>query len=91
MRNRIGIMLLIMTMLTLLLAGCGKESNTNAVVAGEEGTTETGDRKLPPYEVKLVFYGPAQKDLELVEKEMSKITLEKINATVKLEIIEPAA
>lgn len=93
MRNRAGMMLLIMALLTLLLAGCGKESNTNTkdAVAGEEGTTETGDGKLPPYEVKLVFYGPAQKDLELVEQEMSKITLEKINATVKLERIEPAA
>lgn len=92
MRNRVGIMLLAMTLLTLLLAGCSKESNPTAPVVDEgKGTTETSSSKLPPYEVKLVFYGPAQKDLELVEQEMSKITLEKINATVKLERIEPAA
>ncbi|WP_053376035.1 ABC transporter substrate-binding protein [Paenibacillus sp. FJAT-27812] len=91
MRNRVSILLLIMTMLTTLLAGCGKESNPAAPVVGEEEATDSGEGKLAPYEVKLVFYGPAQKDLELVEQEMSKITLEKINATVKLERIEPAA
>ncbi|MEC0227059.1 ABC transporter substrate-binding protein [Paenibacillus alba] len=91
MRNRVNIMLLIMTLLSMILAGCSRESTKSTAVEGDKGTIKASDEKLPPYQVKLVFYGPAQKDLELVEKEMSQITLKKINATVKLERIEPAA
>jgi len=92
MRNRVSVWFVIMALLSTLIAGCtGNSTPTVAVNEGEKGGTQTNDGKLPPYEVKLVFYGPAQKDLELVEQEMSKITLKKINATVKLERIEPAA
>ncbi|RXZ76582.1 extracellular solute-binding protein [Paenibacillaceae bacterium] len=92
MRTKASVMLLAVVLLTsMLLAGCGKEATPTAPVGQEKENTETGSGKLPPYEIKLVFYGSAQKDLDLLAEEMSKITLEKINATVKLERIEPAA
>lgn len=94
MRTRAGMLFVVITLIAALIAGCGGNANpaSSGNKGGNQGDTQPGeDSKLPPYEVKLVFYGPEQKDLELVEKEMSKITLEKINATVKLERIEPAA
>lgn len=81
----------VILLFTALLSGCsgsGSPSPSNKPASG--GDEEEGE-KLPPYEIKLVFYGAPQKDYDLVEEAMSKITLEKINATVKLERIEPAA
>ncbi len=80
----------------LLLSGCGEKKVVDVVpnVSSntQGGTNNDSDAKeLPPYEVNLVFHGPAQKDLDRVAEEMSKITKEKINATVKLVRIEPAA
>lgn len=76
------------TMMTasLVLAGCGKSNEP--VNNGQNGTN---DGELAPYEINMVFYGPPQKDLDEIAAEMSKITKEKINATVKLVRIEPAA
>lgn len=71
---------------SLVLAGCGKSNEP--VNNGQNGTN---DGELAPYEINMVFYGPPQKDLDEIAAEMSKITKEKINATVKLVRIEPAA
>ncbi|RJE86223.1 extracellular solute-binding protein [Paenibacillus sp. 1011MAR3C5] len=87
MFKKISTTVLALTMTaSLVLAGCGK-SNEPAN-SGQNGTDDGG---LPPYEINMVFYGPPQKDLDEVAAEMSKITKEKINATVKLVRIEPAA
>jgi putative aldouronate transport system substrate-binding protein len=52
------------------------------------GNTSEGEAKkeLPPYElvVAFMYFGSEQKDTALVQEEISKITKEKINATVKL-------
>jgi len=90
----------VMSMLVLLLfasmlAGCGgttssTTSSTKPVSSNNQSSAEK-EGELAPYELKLVFYGSPQKDYDLVQEAMSKITLEKINATVKLERIEPAA
>ncbi|WP_028552168.1 ABC transporter substrate-binding protein [Paenibacillus sp. UNC451MF] len=86
MRSRFQSILVAVLLLTLL-AGC-----STAAPASQDSNKKDGNvGKPPPYEVKLVFYSSPQKDLKLIEEEMSKITLEKINATVKLERIEPAA
>ncbi|RJX37178.1 extracellular solute-binding protein [Paenibacillus pinisoli] len=71
---------------SLVLAGCGKSNEP--VNKGQNGAN---DGELAPYEINMVFYGPPQKDLDEIAAEMSKITKEKINATVKLVRIEPAA
>ncbi|MEK8127629.1 ABC transporter substrate-binding protein [Paenibacillus filicis] len=72
---------------SVLLSACGSNSADNKG-AKPEPKEET---KLPPYEVSIAFWGNNQRDLGLVEKEINKITQEKINATVKLNRIEPAA
>lgn len=71
---------------SLVLAGCGKSNEP--VNNGQNGAN---DGELAPYEINMVFYGPPQKDLDEIAAEMGKITKEKINATVKLVRIEPAA
>jgi len=91
MFRKIGlILLLLMLSGSIVLAGC---SNPQKAAAPSDNVKNKGEDagKLPPYEIRLVFYGPAQKDLDLVGEAMSKITKEKINATVKLVRIEPAA
>jgi len=91
MKRRTGIMMVVIALLGSLLAGCGGNNAPNTPSNANKGEAGKDNGKSPPYEVRLVFYSPTQKDLELVQQEMSKITLEKINATVKLERIEPAA
>ncbi|GAB6929040.1 ABC transporter substrate-binding protein [Paenibacillus sp. JCM 10914] len=86
-RYRVGLALIVI--LVMIVSGCGAGSS-GTKSAGGKPRTET-DGKLPPYEVSILFYGTNQKDLKLVEDEISKITKEKINATVKLNRIEPAA
>ncbi len=66
------------------LAGCGKKGND---IAGKDG--EVKDPKdLKPYELTWYTIGTPQKDTEKVMEELSKYTKEKINATVKMEIID---
>ncbi|WP_240420983.1 ABC transporter substrate-binding protein [Paenibacillus periandrae] len=75
---------------SMLLAGCAKSPDNNNAAANQ--SPKAGDSSsLPPYEISWVFRGATQKDLNLVAEEMSKITKEKINATVKLTSIDSAA
>ncbi|TBL79898.1 ABC transporter substrate-binding protein [Paenibacillus thalictri] len=73
---------------SLLLAGCGKTAD-NAPV--KQNSAEKSGSELQPYEISWVFRGASQKDLNLIAEEMSKITKQKINATVKLTAIDSAA
>ncbi|MBJ6360036.1 ABC transporter substrate-binding protein [Paenibacillus sp. GCM10012307] len=84
---------LIVTMLTILtvamlLGACGggKSSTAAPDSTGNKGSASAGTEgeKLKPYEVVIAFYGNDQADLQAVQDEMSKITEEKFNATVKL-------
>ncbi|MFE5323050.1 ABC transporter substrate-binding protein [Paenibacillus sp. NPDC056579] len=79
-------LLAILLTASILIAGC----SDSGAPAGKTAT-EPGGSALAPYELSILFYGSNQKDLKLVEEEISKITKQKINATVKLNRIEPAA
>lgn len=70
----------------LLLTGCGAKSPEP-----QQSSEGTGNPALPPYEIAVLFYGGNQREMNLVEEEINKITRAKINATVKLKRIEPAA
>ncbi len=80
--------------LTIGLSGCGKaeeaaSSSTYAQTAGQESTAaESSTAALEPYEISWYFPNGAQADVNLVAEEMSKITKEKINATLKLTILD---
>ncbi|MBP1995354.1 ABC transporter substrate-binding protein [Paenibacillus eucommiae] len=89
LKKSVHFLILSLLAVSLLLSGCG---TTPAENAGNNGTKETAEgSQLKPYEVAIAFWGNSQRDMELVEKEINKITKEKINATVKLNRIEPAA
>ncbi|WMT41330.1 extracellular solute-binding protein [Paenibacillus sp. D2_2] len=63
---------------SVVLAGCGSKKE-----AGGDNSTG-GSNGSAPYEVTVAFFGNEQKDMLEVQEAMSKITKEKINATVKL-------
>ncbi|WP_314587705.1 ABC transporter substrate-binding protein [Paenibacillus terrigena] len=85
MKKSFKIAMLTMLVSMIALAGCGaKGSKEDEASAG--GTTEDG--KLKPYKITLVYPGTAQKDLAVVQEEMSKYLTEKINATIELKPIE---
>ncbi|WP_261304970.1 ABC transporter substrate-binding protein [Paenibacillus andongensis] len=73
---------------SMVVAGCSKTSDP---VKDQGAKPTVNESQLPPYEVSLVFRGSSQKDLKEVEQAMSKITKEKMNATVKLVSIDSAA
>ncbi|MDG0808048.1 ABC transporter substrate-binding protein [Cohnella rhizosphaerae] len=84
-------------LVALLLAGCGsngpKESGSASPAAvptaSEQGDeTEGSKEQLPPVELTYYYVGTPQKDLPLVEAEMNKILKKKINATIKLKLID---
>lgn len=76
---------------TVVLSGCSSSSSNGEKKPSSSSQEGSGDGKLAPYEITIAFWGPDQRDLGLVEQEISKITKEKINATVKLKRIEAAA
>jgi len=85
MKKSFKIAMLTMLVSMIALAGCGaKGSKEDEAAAG--GKAEDG--KLKPYKITLVYPGTAQKDLAVVQEEMSKYLTEKINATIELKPIE---
>lgn len=76
---------------TVVLSGCSSSSSNGKKEPSSSTQEASGDGKLAPYEITIAFWGPDQRDLGLVEQEISKITKDKINATVKLKRIEAAA
>ena len=79
--------------LSMGLAGCGN-GNTSGPSTGSAamgtGSAATGSAapELAPYEINWFFPNGAQADVDMVAQEMSKITQEKINATLKLTILD---
>ena len=81
---------------SMILAGCGGTSNPPAETTTAAGTTAAGGTeaaqteaaKLPDYEISWFFPNSAQPDVDLVAAEMGKITKEKINATLKMTILD---
>ncbi|GGG65094.1 ABC transporter substrate-binding protein [Paenibacillus radicis (ex Gao et al. 2016)] len=81
--------LLFMLSICMVLSACSSSSSPSE--GGEKPGKGKDEGGLKPYEITLAFWGDNQRDLGLVEEAVSKITKEKINATVKLKRIEPAA
>ncbi|RED63292.1 ABC transporter substrate-binding protein [Cohnella lupini] len=95
-RNAVQAGLTVLLASGMLLAGCGSNNSDNAsnasntqndsgsssAEATSSSTSNAAD--LPPYELKIAFWGNDQKDLPEVEEAMNKILKEKINATIKV-------
>lgn len=82
--KRFSLLLASLTAFSVLLSACGGSNNagTNDSAAGSEGTSEKP--------VELIWYtiGAPQKDLDMVVEEINKYTKEKINATLKVNMID---
>jgi putative aldouronate transport system substrate-binding protein len=98
-KRAVALTVCLMLALVTLLSGCGSGNEDQAgkgatsVSTAEAKTTETtAETTASPNakEVALSFYlvGTPQKDTEDVSAQLSKLTKEKINATVKLNIID---
>ncbi|NOU86191.1 extracellular solute-binding protein [Paenibacillus sp. LMG 31460] len=91
-----------MLILVLFLGACaGKNNDGNAAPSSKESGLSTAPpassaasggessrKALEPVELSYYFVGTPQKDLPLVEGEINKILKEKINATIKLNLID---
>ncbi|MDQ0115165.1 ABC transporter substrate-binding protein [Paenibacillus harenae] len=80
--NWIGAILAMM----LLLAACSSNNGMNeAASPAGNGSNDSGEAEAP-YELTVAYFtfGSVPQDQKLIEEELSKITKEKINATVKL-------
>ncbi|MDQ6419634.1 ABC transporter substrate-binding protein [Paenibacillus sp. LHD-117] len=86
----VRLLMLSMLALFMFLGACSSSTGGNGEKGGNTGNKGDGD-ELAPYEITLAFWGADQRDLGLIEQEISKLTKEKINATVRLKRIEPAA
>ncbi|WP_248924232.1 ABC transporter substrate-binding protein [Paenibacillus hamazuiensis] len=75
------------TLTSILLAGAlfaGCSSSPAPAANNTAGAGGNSKDSLPPYEITMVYQAAEPKDLKEVEAAISKITKEKINATVKL-------
>lgn len=65
------------------LAGCGSNKSSSSV------STADGDKKLAPYELSWYYVGGGeQKDTAVVEDAINKIIQPKMNATIKLHLLD---
>lgn len=72
-------------MMSMLLAACGGNNAGNSA-AGSSGSSAASELK--PYEVKLLWEGPAQKDVLAIEAKINEYLQPKINATVKISTLD---
>ncbi|MFD3259715.1 ABC transporter substrate-binding protein [Paenibacillus lentus] len=82
-RKRFSLVLASLMALTLVLSACGGgKANDSGAAAGSGGSSDKP--------VELIWYtiGPPQKDVNRVMEEVNKYTAEKINATVKMKMID---
>lgn len=78
MKKKVVSSLLIMTMLTTVLAGCGSGSEEEKKPQADSGETET-------IAIQLVNVVPELPDVEAVEAELNKITEKEINCKVDIQ------
>lgn len=95
--------LVVMLCIMLVLTACGGNNNSSesstsspsstAAASNDTSTSpaESEAAALPPVELTWYYPGTPQKDVALIEEAMSKITKEKINATIKLMAIDWAS
>lgn len=76
------IVYLVLLTVVLSFAGCQKNGQAGFFDETIEEAMET------PYEINWYFYTTPQKDVELVEKKINEYIKDKINATVKINILE---
>ncbi|GIP51875.1 MULTISPECIES: ABC transporter substrate-binding protein [Paenibacillus] len=93
MKKKVSTMLALLMAVVFVLSACGSKTNNDSKNATGENTPATtnegeGTTNLKPYKLTLVYPGTAQKDLALVQEEMSKYLTEKINATIELKPID---
>ncbi|MNB77003.1 Lipoprotein LipO precursor [compost metagenome] len=72
-------------MMSMLLAACGGNNAGNSA-AGSSGSSAASELK--PYEVKILWEGPAQKDVLAIEGKINEYLQPKINATVKISTLD---
>lgn len=70
------------------LGGCTSNTNLNTAPPITSENNENDIFQQPPVELKYYYLGGPQADLALVQDEMNKILLEKINATIKLQPLD---
>ncbi|WP_018756836.1 ABC transporter substrate-binding protein [Paenibacillus terrigena] len=77
---------------TIVLAGCGKDATTTPEPTPTKNEDKTTDQPkesaLTPVELTYYFPNTPQKDLQSVEDELNKLVQPKINATIKLKLID---
>ena len=95
-RKVVSLILSVVFTLGMLLSGCGANKTPEAADTktdtgakpADTADTKAADTNIAPYEISWFFPNSAQADVDLVAAEMSKITREKINATLKLTILD---
>ncbi len=99
-RRSTVVLLAALICLTMALSAWGgttnpKSSESSASPSAQQSTQEPNEAadpsKLPPVELTWYYPGTPQKDVELIEEAMNKITKEKINAAIKLVTIDWAS
>ncbi|MDQ0878518.1 putative aldouronate transport system substrate-binding protein [Paenibacillus sp. V4I3] len=91
MKKNLGsISLVSLLALSMVAAGCGKESTTStpAPAASAAATTATTKANEPTAEIQLMFPGTPQKDVALVEAEANKYLKDKLNVTLKINAVD---
>jgi len=92
---RLGLLFILAFSLIVTACSSNKPAPTdngkNGAGQNKDNQQGSGEKALPPYEVNIAFWGADQKDLGLIEQELSKITEAKFNATIKLKRYESAA
>ncbi|MUG46273.1 ABC transporter substrate-binding protein [Paenibacillus woosongensis] len=82
-RKRLSLLLVSLMALTLVLSACGGgKASDNGAASGAGGSSDKP--------VELIWYtiGTPQKDVDKVMEEVNKYTKEKINATIKMKMID---
>lgn len=94
-KNRLNLVLVGMLILVMFVTACSSKSGapkesatTEPVVTAKATEKATVAPKLEPVELSYYFPGTPQKDMPEVEAAINKILKEKINATIKLNLID---
>ena len=85
-RSRFSLLLASMMAFVLLLSACGGDNA--APNGGTKGDNKASTGSEKPIELIWYTIGTPQKDLERVTEEINKYTLEKMNATVKINMLD---
>lgn len=87
-RSRFSLLLASMMAFVLLLSACGGDKAAPNASGGTKGENKASTSSEKPVELIWYTIGTPQKDLDQVTEEINKYTLEKINATVKINMID---